>query len=153
MSTTGKRRSVRKADLTNPRVEAYLRVLRLREQLEGDFRPILKERGLSGPTYNVLRILRGAGRPGLRCADVHERLVTRVPDVTRLVDRLESLGFAERVRSEADRRVALVRLTPEGKRTLDSMDRQVLRKHDEQFAALGARELDQLNRLMEKLLA
>ena len=93
----------------------------------GDFNQLFKAHKLSESTYNVLRILRGAqkseGLPGLPSLEVAERLVTRVPDITRLVDRLIQAGLAERTRDDVDRRVVIVSITPTGLVELKKLDK------------------------------
>ena len=76
----------------NLEVEVYLNLLRTTQALEDHVARALKAEGLSSPQYNVLRILRGAGEEGLSCGEISSRMVQRVPDVTRLLDRLEALG-------------------------------------------------------------
>src|SRR5258708_6687065 len=74
--------------------EAYLSLLRTADALQTQVEAQLKEFGLTGTQYNALRILRGAGPEGLPCREIGERMITRDPDITRLLDRLENLGFA-----------------------------------------------------------
>lgn len=77
---------------------------------------MLKALGLTATQYNVLRILRGAGAAGLSCGDVAGRMITRDPDLTRLLDRLEGRGLVTRARDGEDRRVVVTRITGEGPR-------------------------------------
>src|ERR1051325_9127394 len=72
---------------------------------------MLKPYELTLPQYNVLRILRGAGPGGLICREIGERMITRDPDVTKLLDRLETRGLVSRERQEKDRRVIVARVT------------------------------------------
>ena len=76
--------------------EAFLNLLRTTDQLNCEFTRLFMAHGLSGPQYNVLRILRGAGEEGLPCLEIASQMITRMPDITRLVDRLESLSDAAR---------------------------------------------------------
>ncbi|MEO1237534.1 MAG: MarR family transcriptional regulator [Planctomycetota bacterium] len=137
-----------------PAEEAYLNLVRTAGALCGDFNTLFKSHGLSESTYNVLRILRGAAktesRNGLPSLEVADRLVTRVPDITRLVDRLIAAGLAERTRADDDRRVALVSITPAGLDVLRRLDRPIRRLHESQLGHLSAAELVELNRLLEK---
>lgn len=80
---------------------------------------------LTPTQYEVLRTLREAGAPGLRCSDLGLRLVTREPDVTRLLDRLDRRGLVHRWRDDDDRRVVRARLSAEGLRLTNSLDRLV----------------------------
>src|SRR5690242_9245315 len=83
-----------------PEQEAYLNLLRTMSFLSADGERMLKEHGLSEATYNILRILRGAGDAGRPSGEIGRDMITRVPDVTRLVDRLEKMGLATRCRIE-----------------------------------------------------
>lgn len=131
--------------------EAHLSILRTASHLEAPFAELFRGTGLSGPTYNVLRILRGAGESGRACHEIGEHMVTRVPDVTRLLDRLEERGLAERVRDKADRRVVTARITAAGLKVLEGLDGPVLALHDEQLGHLSRKDLDQLSALLAKV--
>jgi DNA-binding MarR family transcriptional regulator len=131
-------------------VEVYLNLLRTHDRLHGDFKRFLKAEGISQPQYNVLRILRGAGKEGLPCLAVADRMVTRVPDITRLVERLTDAGLVRRDRSKADGRVVITRITPKGTRLLARLDEPVAAFHRTQLGHLTERELASLNRLLEK---
>ena len=91
--------------------EAFLNVQRTADALMRDFEKLLKPANLSPTQYNVLRILRGAGANGLCRNEVRDRLVAQVPDVTRLLDRMEDATLVERERSEVDRRLVATRIT------------------------------------------
>jgi DNA-binding MarR family transcriptional regulator len=133
-----------------PEIEAYLNLVRAYDRLHGDFSRFLKRHGISQPQYNVLRILRGAGRDGLPCLTVGERMVTRVPDVTRLLDRMNAAGLVQRARSTVDGRVVLTRITPKGQKLLARLDEPVRRFHVEQLGHMDGKELAELIRLLEK---
>src|SRR4051794_4256717 len=87
----------------HPEEEALLNLVRTATALSSEFEQLFKRCGLSEPQYNVLRILRGVGAEGLPSTEIGGRMVTRVPDVTRLVDRLEAAGLCERCRTPEDR--------------------------------------------------
>ena len=74
----------------------------------------LRRFGITTTQYNVLRILRGAGEDGLCGREVGERMITKVPDVPRLLDRLEKAGLIGRVRDAADRRHVTATITQRG---------------------------------------
>ncbi len=137
-----------------PAEEAYLNLVRTAGALCGDFNQLFKAHKLSESTYNVLRILRGAqkteGATGLPSLEVAERLVTRVPDITRLVDRLIQAGLAERTRDEVDRRVVIVSITAAGLTVLRKLDKPIRELHERQLGHLSDHELGELNRLLEK---
>ncbi|MFN3167546.1 MAG: MarR family winged helix-turn-helix transcriptional regulator [Phycisphaeraceae bacterium] len=146
----------KKHGFDSPEQEAYLNLARTHATLAGPFARLFKEHGLSEPAYNILRVLRGVrrhpeqGRDALPCGEVGERLVTRVPDVTRLIDRLVNAGLVERTRGEEDRRVVLARITTEGLALLRRMDRPVMDLHARCLSRLSRAEIKQLNALLEK---
>ena len=115
----------------------------------------LKEQNLSTAQYNVLRILRGAGPDGLPCGEISMRMITRDPDVTRLLDRLEQRKLVGRARDAGDRRVVSTRITADGLALLQSLDDAVVAIHKQQFGFLSADEnremLKQLTRVREHL--
>jgi DNA-binding MarR family transcriptional regulator len=96
----------------------------------------LKPHGITPTQYNVLRILRGAGEAGLCRSEIIERMIARVPDATRLLDRMEAVALVERERSEEDRRFVTTRITAQGLRMLAALDATILELHRRQFAAL-----------------
>ena len=83
---------------TSREQEAYLSLLRTADTLQSRVEAKLKEFGLTGTQYNALRILRGAGQEGIPCSEIGERMITRDPDITRLLDRLQKRGLVERSR-------------------------------------------------------
>jgi DNA-binding MarR family transcriptional regulator len=113
-------------------------------------RALLSPYGLSDSQYNVLRILRGAQDRGLPSGEIADRLLTRCPDTTRLIDRLEKEGYVARDRPGDDRRVVVIRITAKGLTLLASLDEPVVEMHREQFAALTTTELRQLMSLLAK---
>jgi DNA-binding MarR family transcriptional regulator len=131
--------------------EAALNLLRTVDHLSQDSQALLQAHGISGPQYNVLRILRGHGGDGLPCCEIIAQMVTRMPDITRLVDRLEEANFVRRARGQADRRVVRVSITAAGLELLARLDRPVLELHQRQLAHLTRQELAELNRLLVKI--
>ncbi len=127
----------------------YLSLFRTHEALMFEFKVLLKDEGLSEPQYNVLRILRGNAKP-LQVHRVAERMLTRVPDITRLFDRLVRAELVERTRCEEDRRVVWVTLTTKGKDLVDELDRPVMELHRKQLGRLGVRKLQSLIELLEE---
>ena len=110
---------------------------------------ILKNEDLSHTQYNVLRILRGSP-DGLPCGEIANRMITRDPDITRLLDRLEKRGLISRWRESKDRRVVLARITPNGLKLLTRLDQPVEEAHRKQLGHLGK---DRLRALAELLAA
>lgn len=141
---------VRRGPHRPPHQEAYVNLALNHGKRLGELNNLLKQHHLSEPQYNVLRILRGAGERGLPCQRIAERMLTRLPDITRMLDRLEKAGLVERRRSTEDRRVINVRIRQEGKELLATLDQPVLQLHSRQFQNLEPNELTELNRLLSK---
>lgn len=131
--------------------EAALNIVRTSDQLQIRFARLLREFGLSSPTqYNILRILRGEGKP-LPILEIASRTITVVPGITGLIDRLEQAGFVSRRRCAKDRRVIYVALTDQGAKTLADLDEPLLALHRKLAGHLSRGELKDLSRLLEKL--
>ena len=128
--------------------EAFLNVARTGTVLTDGLDGVLGPHGLSQTQYNVLRMLRGAGKEGLCRNEIRDRLITRMPDVTRLLDRMEAAGLVYRDRSTEDRRLVHTTLTAEGKSLVDRLDRAVAREH---ARLLGHMSEGQLRTLIELL--
>lgn len=118
--------------------EALLTLLMTAEKVHWPYQELFARQDLTPQQYNVLRILRGAGKAGLPTLDIADRMVERTPGITRLIDRLVKKGLVERERSEQDRRQVWCHITREGL--------QVLRRLDKPTEALDAHALDPLNR-------
>jgi DNA-binding MarR family transcriptional regulator len=144
-------REIRKAKPFDvPEQEAFLNLARTFDVLAGAIAVgVFKPAGLTPAQYNVLRILRGAGG-ALACGEIGGRMIAREPDMTRLLDRLESRRLVARSRQASDRRVVSVRITPAGLKALAALDPQVLEAHRKQLGHLSKKELEQLIALLEK---
>jgi DNA-binding MarR family transcriptional regulator len=132
-------------------VEAYLNIIKTADYLHHSAAVVLKGRNISEAQYNVLRILRGAGDDGLKCSEVGERMVTRDPDITRLLDRLEKQQLIERHRSQTDRRVVTTRITETGLRLLEELDAPIRQQSVAMFARLQPAQLQALIESLEAI--
>ena len=131
--------------------EAALSIMRTSDQLQIRFARLLREFGLTSPTqYNILRILRGEGKP-LPILEIASRTITVVPGITGLIDRLEKAGFVNRLRCEKDRRVIYVALTDAGSKTLAALDEPLVNLHRQLVGHLSQGNLEDLVRLLEKM--
>jgi DNA-binding MarR family transcriptional regulator len=108
---------------------------------------VLKAADLSPTQYNVLRILRGS-REGLGCGEIAKRMITRDPDITRLLDRLEKRGLISRTREARDRRTVVTRITAEGLAALEKLDGPIEATHRRQLGHLGRERLGRLAALL-----
>lgn len=132
------------------RQEAQLNVVRTAAVLTDAFEQLLRPYGITATQFNVLRILRGAGGDGLCRNDLRDRLLTRMPDVTRLLDRMADAGLVERERGTEDRRLVTTRLTAEGRRLVDELDAVVVAEHDRRLGHLTDGELRTLIELLTR---
>ncbi|MDZ4797061.1 MAG: MarR family transcriptional regulator [Bryobacteraceae bacterium] len=131
--------------------EAVLNILFTADLVQQDIADVLRPHDLSAVQYNALRILRGSGREGAHCKDVGERMVTRDPDITRLVDRLQKRGLVERTRGARDRRFVTVSITAEGLSLLASLDGPVQDAAVRRLGHLGQERLSELIELLESV--
>ena len=144
---TGAQRAKKARRQGSPEEAAFLDLLRTTDQLSRRLVPLLKAEELSPTQYNVLRILRGAPE-GLPCGEIGQRMITRDPDITRLLDRLEKRGLIARWRDAKDRRMVLARITPEGLKMLDRLDEPVQEGHRKQLGHVGRGRLKTLSQLL-----
>ena len=105
----------------NNKVKALLNIKFTANWLNNQQVRFFKEFGLSPQQYNILRILRGAGKK-IKVQVVKERMVEKSPNITRLMDKLLSKNFIERSRSEQDKRVVYVGVTKIGLEVLSTID-------------------------------
>jgi DNA-binding MarR family transcriptional regulator len=125
----------------------FLDLLRTTDVLSRALIPILKAEDLSTNQYNVLRILRGSAE-GLACGEIASRMITRDPDVTRLLDRLEKRGLILRDREVTDRRTVVAKITANGLNLLARLDEPVQTGHRKQLGHLGPARLQALTELL-----
>src|SRR6478736_8257272 len=132
--------------------DVFVHAQRTADWLMRDVEDVLKDARLSPTQYNVLRILRSAGTSspaGMACHEIGQRMITRDPDLTRLLDRLEDRDLISRSRERQDRRVIRVRITPDGLRLLRDLDEPIRTTHRRQLSHLGDKRLRLLKRLLE----
>ncbi len=129
--------------------EAILNILRTSDQFQNRFGRLLREYDLTQSQYNVLRILRGEGKP-MPCLEIGDRMIQVVPAMTGLLDRLEKQGLVQRERCTEDRRVVYVELTDAARDLLQRMDNPVMQLHKQLIGHLTQAELKELSRLLEK---
>ena len=140
----------KKRPFESPQEEALLSVVRTSDRIQIRFGRLLREHGLTPSQYNILRILRGEGKP-LPILEIASRTIAVVPGITGLIDRLEQAGFVNRLRCEKDRRVIYVALTDQGITALAALDEPLVALHHTLVGHLSQRELKELIRLLEKV--
>lgn len=141
------------SDGRNARLEAYVFValLKAADSLSQEAEQLIKAAGLTSAQYNVLRILRGAEPDGLLCRGISDRMISRDPDITRLLDRMEKNKLITRERQKEDRRVIKTRITAEGLKLLKKLDRPVNELHKNQFRHMPPAQLKRLAELLAEV--
>ena len=124
--------------------EALLSVLRTAAVLQHQLNEILRPHGITELQYNVLRILRGAGPAGLCGREISERLVSTVPDVSRLLDRMAAMQLLRRQWDATDRRQVTARITTKGLRLLDQTTPELEAFERERFGQFDQGRLQQI---------
>ncbi len=109
--------------------EVYLNIVRTASLLVDSMEQLLKPSGISLVQFNVLRILKGAGPGGLCRNELRDRMLTRMPDVTRLLDRMEEAGLVVRTRETGDRRQVRTELTYRAYGLLEELNCAVESEH------------------------
>ena len=130
-----------------PEEAAFLDLLRTCDLLSRAPALFLKSEDLSPTQYNVLRILRGTPA-GLPCGEIANRMITRDPDITRLLDRLEKRELISRCRETKDRRMVVARITGQGLKLLSRLDEPVQEVHRNQLGHLGGAKLKEFQELL-----
>ena len=129
--------------------EALLNVLRTSDCLQRAFVRRTRHWGITPTQYNVLRILRGAEPNGLTCSEVGERMITAVPDITRLLARMKAQKFIRQQRDKKDRRVVWTHISASGLELLSKIDPEITQIPGELLGHLGRKDLDEFIRLLE----
>src|SRR5262245_22487016 len=147
--TTLQREIKKKTPFDLPEQEAMLNLLRTADQLQIRFARLFRRFGLTPQQYNILRILRGEGSP-LPILEIAARMITVVPGITGLIDRLETAELVERKRCSEDRRVIYVAITAKAVELLNQIDEPLLAMHREVLGHMSGEELTALSHLLEK---
>lgn len=132
-----------------PEQEVLLTLQRTADAFERKLVEVLKPYGVSPTQYNVLRILRGTGKDGLPCGAIADRMVTRDPDITRLLDRLDKMGFITRERGQKDRRVVTTTITENGLKLLKQLDKPLTDTGNDLVKNLSKAQMQQLVELLD----
>lgn len=141
------RKRIQQDRFESPAVEAIFNLLIAADFLRSRTQSVCEEFGVTHSQYNVLRILRGVHPGGHSRCEIAKRMLERSPDITRLVDRLEERGLAERDRSEEDRRLSITRITGAGLgliRTMAPRMSELQRYFAERVCRADCRELSRI---------
>ena len=131
--------------------EVFLNIQRTADAMMQGVSDVLKPFGLSPTQYNVMRILRGAGDNGVTCKEIGARMITRDPDITRLLDRLERRSLLTRNRTKEDKRFVAIRITDEGLALLQELDEPVAAKQIDLMKHIEKSRLSTVIELLETL--
>jgi DNA-binding MarR family transcriptional regulator len=134
----------------SPEQEAFLNLWRTYDRLRAEEDALFEQFDLTPQQYNALRILRGEHPASLPTLTLAARLVSRAPDITRLVDKLAERGWVERQRLPTNRRVVELRITPAGLKLLRELDEPVRECHQRQLGHLSRPQLRELTQLLKE---
>src|SRR5262245_59909052 len=132
----------------SPEQEAYLALWRTYDRLRALEDELFARFDLTAQQYNLLRLLRAAREP-VPTLSLAERLVSRAPDVTRMLDKLEERKLLTRTRSAKDRRAVLVAISARGRELLDRVAEPLRKCHEKQLGHMSGAELKSLITLLK----
>ncbi|WDQ16480.1 MarR family winged helix-turn-helix transcriptional regulator [Rhodopirellula sp. P2] len=130
--------------------EVFLNLWRTYDRLKAMEDEVFGQVGLSAQQYNALRLLQSVHPKTMPTLVLGGRLISRAPDMTRLLDRLERRGWLLRERKPENRRVVEVRITKEGMQLLDEIHEAVQESHRRQLGHLNKKVLRQLADLLRQ---
>jgi DNA-binding MarR family transcriptional regulator len=129
--------------------DVFIGILKMADAFTRALGEILEPFRLTLSQYNVLQMLRAGDPQGLTCGEVSERLSAQDPDITRLLDRLERLGFVARRRERPDRRVVRAHITERGSDVLRALDTLVGELQARHLGHLGTTRLNDFSALLK----
>jgi DNA-binding MarR family transcriptional regulator len=132
--------------------EATLAIMRTSDLLENRLARLLRCHGLTLSQYNVLRILRGEGKP-LPCLEIAARMIQVAPAITRVIDQLLKVDLVSKTQSTEDRRVFTIELKPAAEQLLQRLDQPVLDLHAALFVGVKSADQKTLIRILEAVRA
>jgi DNA-binding MarR family transcriptional regulator len=141
----------KKRQFDSKQQEAYLSLWRTYDRLKAIEDELFSKWNLTAQQYNVLRLLELASPDSIPTLSISNRLISRAPDITRMLDKLEKRELVERIRSSEDRRSVFVKITASGKRLLREVAAPLHETHMKQIGHLSAKELQQLSELLQKV--
>lgn len=141
-----------KSNITlNPYVKTVLNIMYSGKLVEEKIAEVLKPYDLSPQQYNVLRILRGQKGKPANLSTIQERMISKMSNTTRLVDKLLAKDFVKRSICEINRRKVDIIITPLGLSLLETLDPQVLTINQTILKDFSIQELNTINNILDKL--
>ncbi len=150
MSTSSAEPSGTSLVFDSPAQELYLNLWRTYDCLKGIEEELFARQHLSPQQYNVLRVLRSVYPASLPTLKLGRAMISRSPDITRMLDRLAKRALIERLRTAANRRVVQVKLTEQGRNLLDELQDSVRQMHEAQLGHLTELQRSQLLGLLRQ---
>lgn len=150
MTSTIRQEIKQQRPFASARQEATVALMRTADGARRLMAAVLEPLSLTVQQYNVLRILRGAGRDGLPTLEIAERMIEQTPGITRLIDRLEEKKLVTRRRQADDRRCVYCSITRAGLALLSDLDQPVLDTGNAALSSLNAKEVAQLVELLDR---
>ena len=147
------RARLQQSKFASPAEEAVVGLMLVAEELGKDMAGICQRHGITHDQYNVLRILRGAGEEGLPRCDIAERMISRSPDATRMIDRLVKQGLVNRGWSEINRRLSIARITPNGLAMLEAIQPELEALQARWTGGSTAPDLKAMIQVLDRMLA
>jgi len=144
-----KTRTARRRRFDSLEQEAYLNLWRAYDRLRALEDELFAAHDLTPQQYNALRLLRGAHPDKIATLDLAGRLVSRAPDITRLLDKLQERGLIERDRPADNRRVVRVGITAAGLALLEQLQGPLAKCHQRQLGHLSRRQMNELIGLLK----
>lgn len=135
----------------SPTQEAAVTLLRTADFVRRAVGVVVERQGITVQQFNVLRILRGAGKEGLPTLEIAQRMIEQTPGITRLIDRLETKALVSRERCPTDRRQVFCRISKGGLALLARLDKPVHQAEEVALSALSPRQLSQLLTLLDRV--
>ena len=132
----------------SPQQEAYLALWRTYDRLRAFEDELFAKFELTAQQYNLLRLLQAAQKP-VPTLTLAERLISRAPDITRMLDKLENCGYLTRTRSVKDRREVLVEITAAGSKLLARISGPLQACHERQLGHMSTADLNALIGLLQ----
>lgn len=150
MKATRSKSTRRAARFDSLEQEVFLNLWRTLDRLRLLEEALFEQFELTPQQYNVLRLLQAQQPEGLQTLQVAARLVSRAPDITRMLDKLAQREWIERERLEGNRRVVRVRITPAGEALLAQIGPLLAECHTRQLGHMSAGDLKQLVQLLQQ---
>lgn len=142
---------IKQAHFSNLGEKATINLLVASGFMTQKFDAICAQFDITRGQYNVLRILRGVYPEGHPRSEIIDRMIERAPDVTRLLDRLEKQGLAERTSSSEDARLSVARITKKGMKLLEAMSSSIAELDHYLIQRLTDEELVRISEICEKI--